>query len=27
VPQNTFDARIASQYDEWSADMFDPGVV
>jgi SAM-dependent methyltransferase len=27
VPQNTFDALIASQYDEWSADMFDPGVV
>jgi len=27
VPQNIFDARIASQYDEWSADMFEPGVV
>jgi SAM-dependent methyltransferase len=27
VPQNIFDARIASQYDEQSADMFDPGIV
>jgi len=27
VPQNIFDARIASQYDERSADMFEPGVV
>jgi hypothetical protein len=27
VPQNTFDARIASHYDEWSSDMFDAGVV
>jgi SAM-dependent methyltransferase len=27
VPQNIFDARIASQYDEQSADMFEPAVL